>query len=131
MSGDDLGACMPFVTDGLVSLVGSGEKVPVKILQDTGAVDSFTQASVLSFSNESDTGYFIPVRGMYLNVLHVSLYNLIMYSDLFQGQVAVGVRLALLMEATTLVIGNDVAGARVWADVPSPIFGGSSPVVES
>lgn len=37
----------------------------------------------------------------------------LLHSDLFQGQVAVGMRLAPLTED-----GNGVAGGRVWADVP-------------
>lgn len=37
----------PFVTDGLVSLVGSSNRVPVKILRDTGASESFILESVL------------------------------------------------------------------------------------
>lgn len=44
---------LPFVSDGHVSLVGSDCKVPVKILRDTAAFDSFIQASVLPFSEES------------------------------------------------------------------------------
>ena len=37
-------------------LTGSDNKVPVKILRDKGAKDSFILASVLPFSQDSDTG---------------------------------------------------------------------------
>ncbi len=37
----ELDAFLPFVSDGFVSLVGSEEKVPVRILRDTAAFDSF------------------------------------------------------------------------------------------
>ena len=52
----ELDSFLPFVTDGSVSLAGSEVKVPVKILRDTAAFDSFIQASVLPFSEESDRG---------------------------------------------------------------------------
>ena len=47
---------LAFVSDGHVSLVGSGIKVPVKILRDTKAFDSFIVSYTLSFSWEIDTG---------------------------------------------------------------------------
>lgn len=40
--------------------------------------------------------------------------------DLFQGTVAVGVRPALPVEGIMLILGNVMAGGRVWADVPPP-----------
>ena len=54
----------PFISEGLVPLPGSVEKVPVKILRDTGSLDSFVCKSVLPFSSETDTGDFVLVRGM-------------------------------------------------------------------
>ncbi|RXN18651.1 Retrovirus-related Pol poly from transposon [Labeo rohita] len=41
--------------EGRVSLVGGLEEVPVKILRDTGSMDSFILASVLPFSSQSHT----------------------------------------------------------------------------
>lgn len=49
----------PFITDGFVSMVGqknSDEKVPVKILRETGASETFILESILSFSESSSTG---------------------------------------------------------------------------
>lgn len=62
MSKPDLSSYLPFISDGHVSLVESDEKVPVVILRDTGAFDSFVLESALPFSEETDTGAFIPVR---------------------------------------------------------------------
>ncbi len=45
----------PFITEGCVSLVGEN-KIPVKILRDTGSMDSFILESVLQFSSQSHTG---------------------------------------------------------------------------
>lgn len=43
---DCLSVFSPFLTEGYVSLVGSNEEVPVKILRDTGAMDSFILESI-------------------------------------------------------------------------------------
>ena len=123
----ELESFLPFVSDGHVSLVGSDFKVPVKILRDTAAFDSFIQASVLPFSEESHTGCFVPVLGMGMKVLQVPLHKMMLYSDLFQGQISVGVRPALPIEGITVILGNGVAGGRVWADAPPP----PAPVVSS
>lgn len=62
-----------FVSDGFVALKGSDSKVPVKILRDTGAKDSFVLAKVLPFSPESDTGHGVLVRGMGLTTLFLCI----------------------------------------------------------
>lgn len=115
-----------FVSEGFVSLGGSEEKVPVKILRDTAAFDSFIHASVLPFSTDSDTGSCIPVLGVALKVLKVALYNIVLYSELFQGPMAVGVRPALPIKGITFILGNGAAWSRVWADGSPPL-----PVVSS
>lgn len=107
-----------FLSGGFVSMVGSDIRVPVKILCDTAAYDTFIEASVLPFTNDSDTGSCIPVLGMGLNVLQVPMHNIMLYSDLFQGQAVVGVCPALPMEGVSVLLGNGLAGARVWADMP-------------
>lgn len=53
-----------FISDGFVSWVGNAHRVPVKILRDTGASESFICASVLPFSPVSDTGKFVLIRGI-------------------------------------------------------------------
>lgn len=57
-----------FVSDGCVSLVGSDITAPVKILRDTGAFDSYIVSSVLPFSQETNTGDHVLMRGMGLPV---------------------------------------------------------------
>ena len=103
-------AFLPFISDGYVSLVGGSSKVPVKILRDTAAFDSFIQASVIPFSNESHTGCWVPVVGMEMKVLQLPLHKVVLHSDLFQGELAVGVRPALPVEGVTLILGNGAAG---------------------
>lgn len=76
----------------MVSLVGSGVKVPVQILQDMAAFDSFIQASIVPFSNESDTGSSITFVGMGTERLHVPLHRVMLQSGLLHGELLVGVR---------------------------------------
>lgn len=46
----DLKPFLPFLSEGFVSLVGSQEKIPVVMLRDTAAFDSFILKSTLPFS---------------------------------------------------------------------------------
>ncbi len=107
----------PFVKMGCVSLVGSDIKVPVKILRDIGAFDSFILAEVLPFSRESKLGSSVPVRGMGLNVLHVPLHKVMRDCDLFQGEAALAVRSALPIEGIAVILGNKLAGDWVLSNV--------------
>lgn len=116
MSKPDLNSYLPFISKGHVSVVGSDGKVPVTILRDTGVFDSFILASALPFSEETDTGSFIPVLGMGMPVFHVPVHKLVLHSGLFEGEVKMGVCPALPVDGVTLILGNDVAGGRVWAD---------------
>lgn len=119
---------LPFVSDGEVSLVGSDEKVSVKILRDTAAFDYFIQASVMPFSELSATGCSVPVLGM--KVLQIPMHYVMLCSDLFQGQVSVGVRPALPIEGIIFILGNGVAGSKVWADKRQPLVS-SVPLVRN
>lgn len=106
----------PFVSSGFVSLVGSDEKIPVKILRDSGALDSFILSSVLPFSSDTDTGNFVLVRGMGLSLVPAPLHKVILCSGLVEGEVVLGVRPALPVDGVQVILGNDLAGGRIWAD---------------
>lgn len=80
-----------YVTSWFVTMAGSDEEVPVKILRDSGALDSFILALVLPFTSETNTGEAVLVRGMGLTVLSVPLHNVVLSSDLVNGEVALGV----------------------------------------
>lgn len=107
----------PFVTDGSVRLVDSEQVVPVKILRDTGSAESFVLQSVLPFSNDSYTGNNVLIRGIGLNVISVPIHKLVLNSDLIQGEVEVAVRSCLPVEGVQVILGNDLAGDRVWRNV--------------
>lgn len=112
----DFSSYSPFITEGRVSLVGEKEEIPVKILRDTGAMDSFILESVLPFSLQSHTGESVLIRGIGLNTLSVPLHKVRLQSDLIQGEVVVGVRPALPVEGVHIILGNGLVGERVWAD---------------
>ncbi|KAK0144238.1 Pro-Pol polyprotein [Merluccius polli] len=117
---DCLLSYLPFITDGCVSLPGH-DSVPVKILRDTGAVDSFILQSVLPFSSQSYTGDNVLIRGIGLNTVSVPLHSVGIGSDFVQGTVVLGVRPALPVDGVHIELGNDIAGQRVWGDTPAPV----------
>uniref|UniRef100_A0A3B5QLU2 Gypsy retrotransposon integrase-like protein 1 n=1 Tax=Xiphophorus maculatus TaxID=8083 RepID=A0A3B5QLU2_XIPMA len=127
----DLSSYKPFLMEGEVSLIGSDVRVPVTILRDTGAYDSFILASVLSFSDESDTGLSIPVLGMGMSVFCVPVHKLVLHSELFEGEVRMGVRPALPVVGVTVILGNHIAGGKVWPDQPEYPVIVSIPLVSS
>lgn len=104
----------PFVTDGSVRLLNSTEDVPDKILCDTGLSETFVLESILSFSNDSYTGNNVLIRGIGSNVLSVPLHKIVLHSNLIQGEVEVAVRSCLPVEGVQVILGNNLAGERVW-----------------
>ena len=118
----------PFITDGFVSLVGSADKTPVKILRDTGATETFVAEGVLPFSVQSSTGKCVQIRGMGMHTMSVPLHRMVLSSDLVQGEVVVGVRHALPVPGVHMILGNVVAGHRVWSSGSAPLVGSTKPI---
>ncbi|KAL2076972.1 hypothetical protein ACEWY4_027431 [Coilia grayii] len=115
----------PFILDGCVSLPGQPSvRVPIKILRDTGASQSFILQDVLPFSDESFTGNSVLVRGFEMGFVNVPLHTISLFSDLVAGDVTVGVRPSLPVENISMLLGNDIAGGRV---LPGPIVCDVSP----
>ncbi|XP_055773354.1 uncharacterized protein LOC129851112 [Salvelinus fontinalis] len=117
--------------EGFVSILGSKELVPVKILRDTGASESFVLESVLPFSAETDSGKSVLIRGIGLNTLSVPLHKMMLDCGLVKGEVVVGVRPSLPIEGIDVILGNNLAGDRVWPVVfPSRVVSIKPSVVE-
>lgn len=74
----------------------------------------------IPFSNEIDTGDKILLRGMGLRVLPVPVHRLNLDCAFVQGEVPVGVRPALPVAGVDMIFGNELAGSRVWANMPAP-----------
>ena len=68
-------------------------------------------------------------RGMGMQLLSAPKHRLVLSCDLGQGEVAMGVRPSLPVPGVAVILGNDLAGGRLWPDVlPSPVVS-SKPVV--
>lgn len=99
----DLTDFVPFIMDVVVSLPGNNIKVPVKILRDTAASQSFILEGVLSFSNESAAvGSDVPVLGFSMNDIGVPLHQVFVESDL----VAVGIHPEFPVKGVAFLMGN-------------------------
>ncbi|KAF3689461.1 hypothetical protein EXN66_Car005133 [Channa argus] len=107
----------------LVSLVDSDAKVPVTILRDTGVFDYVIQAGVLPLSEHSETGCSFPVW------VGVDILFVLLDCDVFQVEAALAVCPALPVEGVSVIIGNNLMGARVWADVPPLLVAAPAPLV--
>jgi len=117
---------VPFMMDGFVSLAGKDDlRKPVKILRDTGAAQSFILEGVLPLSDESFIGSSVLVQGFEMGFVKVPLHEIEIESSLVVGRVVVGVRPCLPVRDVTFILGNDLAGGKVFAspevtDVPLP-----------
>lgn len=59
---------------------------------------------------------------MGLSILSAPVHRLHLFSDLVKGEVFIAVCLALPVGRVHLILGNGLAGGRVWPDVlPSPV----------
>ncbi len=104
----------PFICQGTISLSRlSQDAVPVTMLRDTGASQSFVLASVLPFSEESYCGSDVLIQGIELGVMKVPLHNVHIRSGLITGLVKLAVRHQLPVKGVSLIIGNDLAGEKV------------------
>lgn len=88
-------------------------KVPVRILRDTAASQSFILEGVLPFSDESSVGSDIPVVGFGMKDIGVPLHKIFVESDLVSAEVTVGVHPGFPIKGVSFLMGNDLAGGKV------------------
>lgn len=70
----------------------------------------------------TDTGDKILMGGMGMHVLPVPVHRMCLDCELLQSEVHIGVRPALPVEGVDMILGNNLAGSRVWKTVlPSPV----------
>lgn len=108
----------PFVMRGSVALSENSDFRPLLMLRDTGAAQSLILDNVLPFSADSYTGSSVLVRGIELGCISIPLHSICLKSDLVSGCVSLGVRSKLPVEGVSMILGNDLAGGKVF---PSPI----------
>ncbi|KAK5914833.1 hypothetical protein CesoFtcFv8_000481 [Champsocephalus esox] len=63
-----------------------------------------------------------------MQLLSAPKHRLVLSCDLRQGEVAMGVRPSLPVPGVAVILGNDLAGGRVWPDVPLSSVVSSKPV---
>ena len=103
----------PFISIGSVSLPGQSS-VPVRILRDTGAAQSVLLGGVLPLSARTATGSHALVRGIEMGFRKLPLHHVQLSSGLVTGHVVVGVCASLPVPGVEFILGNDLAGGRVW-----------------
>ena len=105
----------PFTSSGTVTLSEMDSvRKPIRILRDTGATQSMLLGSVLPLSVRSSCGNNVLVQGVGGNVTTAPLHNIHLESDLFSGNVKVGICSKLPFKGIYLILGNDVAGGKVF-----------------
>ena len=115
----DIDECFaPFLIKGSVSLSGQDtDQVPITILRDTGASQSLMLFDVLPFSEKSFCGSDALVLGVEMNSLRAPLHSVFLRSPLVSGLVQVGTRASLPVGGVAMILGNDLAGEKVF---PTP-----------
>ena len=103
-----------FVSNGFVSLVGDAHRVPVKILRDTGASESFIRQAVLPFSSDSDTDSVAFIQGIGLHSFSVPLHRIELNSGFINGEVTIAVRPSLPVDGIDLILGNNLGHDSVF-----------------
>src|SRR4029434_8830805 len=63
-----------------------------------------------------------------MQTMSVPMHKVVLGSDLVQGEVIVGVRPALPVPGVHVILGNIVAGHRVWASGSAPLVGSTKPI---
>ena len=122
------GSFRPFISEGFVSLANGGRKVPVNILRDTGASSSFILQSALPFSPDSYTGESLLIRGIGLNTLSAPLHRVHLDCSFVRGTVELAVRPALPVDVVSVILGNDLAGDKIFAEPVPPLVVGETPL---
>ncbi len=107
-----------FLLTGSVSLSADSPGRSVTILRDTGAAQTFILAEALPFSPETYSGADVLVRGIELGCVKVPLHIVFLKSNLVTGPVRIGVRTELPVEGVSVILGNYLAGGKVF---PCPI----------
>lgn len=108
----------PFITRGTVSFTKDGAvQVPVTILRDTGADMSLLLYNVLPFSSSSFSGSDVLVWGVGMVPVRAPRHAVYLSSLLVTDPVEIATRDCLPMRGVHLILGNDLAGKKVF---PTP-----------
>ncbi len=84
------------------------------MLRDTGTTQSFVVACVLPFSEPTSCGSDVLVQGIEMGLVKVPLHQVHLHLKLCTGFVKVGVRECLPVKGVEFILGNDLAGGKVF-----------------
>lgn len=114
-----------FISEG--SVVVNGKQSPVVVLRDTGASQSLLVDSVVDLDDATSCNAYVLIQGVGGKFMPVPLHQVELRSKVISGQVTVGVVSTLPVPGVTFILGNDLAGDKVYAD---PVIT-EAPVVSS
>ncbi|XP_072887616.1 uncharacterized protein [Hemitrygon akajei] len=100
------------ISEGTVSVREGDTPVPVWIWRDTGAELSLISSKVLDFGR--NTG-MVALRGIGKGTEAVPLHRIIIICELVSGPVEIGVRSEFPRTDVDVLLGNDLAGGKVWS----------------
>ena len=104
-----------FIYDGFVSLSGEvSDQRPVKILCDTGGSQSFILSAILQLSDQSACNSSAIVRGIEMGFVPAPLHKVHVKSGLVTVFFPVAVRPGFPVDGVDFIMGNDIAGGRVY-----------------
>lgn len=89
------------------------KKVPLKILCDTAASQSFILDGVLPLNEVTQIEANIPIRGFSMQNFNVPLCRVVVHSEFCSGDAVVGLRPSFPFASLSLIMGNDLAGGCV------------------
>uniref|UniRef100_A0A669CBL6 Gypsy retrotransposon integrase-like protein 1 n=1 Tax=Oreochromis niloticus TaxID=8128 RepID=A0A669CBL6_ORENI len=104
----------PFLSQGFASVAGKEDRVPITILRDTGAHQSFMLDDVLPLSDKTACHTDVLVWGIEMNVLWAPLHRVYLHSPITTGPVKVAIRRQLPFKGVSFILGNDLAGEKVF-----------------
>ncbi len=86
----------------------------IRILRDTGAAQSFILQGALPFSEQSSCGSSVLIQGIDLTVIKAPLHQVFLRSGIISGNVELALRAQLPVKDMSLILGNDLAGDKVF-----------------
>ncbi|CAI5669135.1 unnamed protein product [Oreochromis niloticus] len=108
----------PFIFKGAVSLSGEPkDERTLTILRDTGGSQSLILASALAFDEKTASGTDVIVRGVGMTYVPAPLHRIWVQSDLVSGVFPVAVCPCFPIDGVDFIMGNDIAGGKVY---PTP-----------
>lgn len=102
------------MSDGSVLLVSDTTKrTPIKVLQDTGAMQSLILKSSFPCGLNLATGEFVIVQSISNDLVSIPLHQFHLVSDFELGLIVVKIVPRLPMNGISMLLGNELAGGKV------------------